>query len=440
MLRARLAALLAGSLLVALIGFAIVVDALFTRQELARLEGLLRRELDRVTTLVERSQVGATFLEDDAGLVLQFVDGDGTVQLPADAGPALPLRTEPERVRRDGQRSWLVASSPWRLPSGREVGTVRIGVDLAEVTAVRAALGRAILLGGGGLALVVTTVALVLLGRALAPLGRLVQEADRVDPGRPDLEVAPEAAERDDEVGRLARALRRSMTAIRERQQAERDALAEVAHELAAPLSVVAGRLRGLEDRDATPDPDVRSARQAADELLYTSQDLLTLARGELDRVLDLQALDLSEVAHAVAAETPDVGVEAEGVQEVLGSPERLRQALRNLVRNAVQAGGDPSDVRLAVRRDADEVVATVVDRGPGLPEPAERLFERHVSGRPGGTGLGLSVARAIAEAHDGVLHAVDRAGGGARFELRLPALDARLESSDGAAEGSGGG
>jgi signal transduction histidine kinase len=433
-LRARLAALLAGSLLVALIGFALVVDALFLRQELARLEGVLGRELDRVTRLVERSQVGATFLAEDAGLVLQFVDREGTVQLPADAGPALPLRVEPARVRGEGQRSWLVASAPWRLPSGREVGTVRIGADLADVTGARAALGRAILLGGGGLALVVTTAALLLLGRALAPLRRLVHEADRVDPARPDLEVAPEAAARDDEVGRLARALRRSMAAIRERQQAERDALAEVAHELAAPLSVVAGRLRGLEERDASP--EIRSAREAADELLYTSQDLLTLARGELERVLDLRALDLSELARTVATETLTDTVGADDPHEVLGSPERLRQALRNLLRNATQAGGDPAEVRLEVRREGDEVVAGVVDRGPGLPAATERLFERHVSDRPGGSGLGLSVARAIAEAHDGALRAENRPGGGARFELRLPALDARLEEDERESDG----
>jgi signal transduction histidine kinase len=428
-LRRRLGLLLAGSLLVALAGFAVVVDALFLRQELGRLEALLQRELARVTQLVERSQVGATFLEEDGGLRLQFVDGEGIVQLPLDAGPSLPLRAEPGRVVAADGGEWLVASAPWRLPSGREVGTVRIGADLADVNAARAALGRAILLGGGGLALLVSAVALAILGRSLAPLQRLVREADRVDPARPDLELATRAAGRDDEVGRLARALRRAMTAIRERQQAERDALAEVAHELAAPLSVVAGRLRSLEEREGSS--EVRAAREAADELLHTSQDLLTLARGELERVLDLQALDLTPLVRAVAAETPSVAVHADGPHEVLGSPERVRQALRNLLRNALQVGGDPEEVAVSLRADGDEVVVEVVDRGPGLPEGGERLFARHVSARPGGTGLGLSVARAIAEAHDGSLRAANRAGGGARFELRLPALDARLDEDE---------
>jgi signal transduction histidine kinase len=428
-LRRRLALLVAGSLLTALAGFAVVVDALFLRQELGRLEALLRRELTRVTQLVERSQVGATFLREDAGLRLQFVDGDGTVQLPLDAGPALPLRSGPGRVAGHDGREWLVASAPWRLPSGRDVGTVRIGADLADVNAARAALGRAILLGGGGLALLVTVAALAILGRSLAPLQRLVREADRVDPARPDLELATLAAGRDDEVGRLARALRRAMTAIRERQQAERDALAEVAHELAAPLSVVAGRLRTLEEREGSL--EVRAAREAADELLHTSQDLLTLARGELERVLDLQALDLASLVRAVAAETPSVSVHAEGPHEVLGSPERLRQAIRNLLRNALQVGGDPEEVAVTVRAAAAEVVVEVLDRGPGLPEASERLFARHVSGRVGGSGLGLSVARAIAEAHDGSLRAANRAAGGARFELRLPTLEARLDEDE---------
>jgi signal transduction histidine kinase len=437
-LRTRLALLVAGSVLAGLIGFAVVVDVLFTRFQRDQIDTLLAREARRAATLVAESQVGASFLEDaDRASLLQFVDADGVVRLPVGGGAALPLATEPTRVVREDGEEWLVTSVPWILPSGLEIGTVRVGQSFEGVAAVRAALLRAILLGGAALALATTSLALWLLSRSLAPLTTLVGEAERIDPARPQLEAPLVATGRSDEVGALARSLEAAAAAIRERQQAERDALAEVAHELAAPLSVVAGRLRGIEARD--PSPEVRAAREAADELLYTSRDLLAVARGELERGVEMEVVDLAEIVRGVAAETPFVRVDAAPGQEVLGSPERLRQAIRNLLRNALAAGGDPSQVRAEVRSFGDAVEVSVLDRGPGLPPGEEEtLFERHRSRRAGGTGLGLSVARTIAIAHDGSLTARQRAGGGACFVLRLPTLASQLD--DGAEAGAEGG
>lgn len=430
MLRNRLALLVAGSVLAGLAGFAVVVDVLFTRFQRDQIDALLVREAERAATLVAESRVGASFLGDDErASLLQFVDADNVVRLPVGGGPALPLATEPTRARRDDGSEWLVTSVPWTLPSGLEVGTVRVGQSFEGVTEVRAALFRAILLGGGALALATTTLALWMLGRALAPLTTLVREAERIDPARPQLETRLVASRRPDEIGALARTLESAVAAIRERQQAERDALAEVAHELAAPLSVVAGRLRGIEARQ--PSPEVRAAREAADELLYTSRDLLAVARGELERGVEMEVVDLAELVRGVAAETPFVQVEAVPGQEVLGSPERLRQAVRNLLRNALAAGGEPSQVRAEVRSAGDVVEVAVLDRGPGLPPGEEEtLFERHRSRRAGGTGLGLSVARTIADAHDGRLLARQREGGGAVFTLRLPSLASRLDDA----------
>jgi signal transduction histidine kinase len=427
-LRTRLALLVAGSVLAGLIGFAVVVDVLFTRFQRDQMDTVLSREAQRAATLVAESQVGASFLEDgDRASLLQFVDADGVVRLPVGGGPALPLAREPTRVTREDGSEWLVTSVPWTLPSGLEIGTVRVGQSFEGVAAVRAALLRAILLGGAALALATTSLALWLLGRSLSPLTTLVREAERIDPARPQLEARLVASGRPDEVGALARSLEAAVAAIRERQQAERDALAEVAHELAAPLSVVAGRLRGIEARD--PSPEIRAARRAADELLYTSRDLLAVARGELERGVDMEVVDLAQLVRGVAAETPFVQVDAGPVLEVLGSPERLRQAVRNLLRNALAAGGEPSQVRVEVAGDADAVAVTVLDRGPGLPPgDAETLFERHRSRRAGGTGLGLSVARSIAEAHEGTLTAFPREGGGACFVLRLPSLASHLD------------
>ena len=226
----------------------------------------------------------------------------------------------------------------------------------------------------------------------------------------------------------MARALNAALVAIRERQQAERDALAEVAHELAAPLTVVAGELRQL--AGARPaDKQVRAARDAADELLHTSQDLLTLARGELDRAPDLSVVDVADVARSVVDAYPGVAFDADGGDaRVFAHPDRVRQALRNLVRNAVQAAG-AEHVRVRVAGGEDEVRCTVEDDGPGMPpEVLEHVFDRFVSGRAGGVGVGLTVVKRIVQAFDGRIEARSAPGKGTAFEVVLPGWRRQVE------------
>lgn len=425
MLTRRLGLLVAASLMAALVAFGALVDLAFVRQQRTQQDALLERELARVTTLVQRSQLDTAFLDEGVGMTLQFVGAGGEVRIPPTDDAPLPYHEAPTRVRHTDGLPFLVLGGPWRLPSGREVGTVRLGVNLSGVAAARATLWRVLVAVGASIALVAGAVTLWSLRRALAPLERLVREAEAIDPADPQRIALPWGRAHDDEVGRLARVLDRALEGIRAHRRRERDALAEVAHELAAPLSVVAARLAALEGR--VDDPGVRAAREAADELLHTSRDLLTLARGELEQRLPMEAVDLAGVVRSVAAETPAVRVEAAGSVEVLGSPDRLRQLVRNLIRNALQAS-EKGGVEVRAFEDEDEAVLEVLDRGPGVPRgEEERIFSRHVSGRRGGTGLGLSVARRIAEAHDATLAAAPRDGGGAAFTLRMPGLASRF-------------
>lgn len=429
MLRLRLPIAVVAVLVLALGAFGLLADRLFERSQRAQLDALLTRELERVQRLVADGQVGARFVRDDGpDLRIQFVDGEGAVQLPPGGAEALPLVAQPTLHAPEAR---LVASVPWHLPSGREVGTVRAALDVSGFLAARADLRRSLLLAGAVLVVAGGVLVFLWVRRALRPLGVLARRAAAVDPARPDAapSLAPDPA-RHDEIAHVARALQSALDAVRARQQAERDALAEVAHELSAPLTVVAGRLRALEAAHGA-DPGLRSARRAADELLHTSQDLLTLARGELGRELELRAVDVGALARELAEEVGDVRVEAQGPVEALGDPERLRQALRNLLRNAQQAGGPEATVVLRVHAEAEWAVLEVADRGPGLPEgPPHRVFERHVSGRRGGNGLGLSVAREIALRHEGSVTAAPRPGGGARFVLRVPRLQESVEDT----------
>src|SRR5262249_34530747 len=102
---------------------------------------------------------------------------------------------------------------------------------------------------------------------------------------------------------------------------------------------------------------------------------------------------------------------------------EKLRQAIRNLVLNATQVGGEGVHVRVEVADDGDRARVTVADDGPGVPaDLAATLFEPFVTARPGGSGLGLAVPRRVAERHGGSLVLESTPGApGARFSIYLP-------------------
>lgn len=441
MLRHRLGILVAGALLLALLASALLTVALFERYQLSEMSALLDRELGRVQTLMSSPEIGANLL--DAGfefLTLQLVAADETVMAPSGDPEPLPLTAAKSWVEWDG-RPHLVASQRWVLGSGVVLGTVRLGYDATSAVAVRRDLQRSLLLAAGLIALVCGVTALFVLRRQLRPLTLLAEEAAALEPGDPQLNLPPL---RSDEVGRVGNALAGAVDAIRQRHQAERNALAGVAHELAAPLSVVAGQLESL--AVTNPSPQLHAARDAARELLHTSQDLLTLARGELRTPLELSVVALAGIAQRVCAEYPGVTFTAQGEGLLLGSPERLAQVVRNLVRNAAQAGSGPGGVTVVVADDGNAVTLTVSDDGPGVSaEARERLFDRHFTQRraEGGSGLGLSVVRELVEAHGGRVEVLDSkpadqpegphgAGAvGATFRVTLAPLEAVLSEGD---------
>jgi signal transduction histidine kinase len=116
-----------------------------------------------------------------------------------------------------------------------------------------------------------------------------------------------------------------------------------------------------------------------------------------------------------------DVTVTVDGEGTATGSPQKLRQVVTNLIKNAVEAAGSHGSVRIHADASRDWVTLSVADSGPGIaPEVNDRLFEPFFTTKPRGTGLGLAVSQAIARAHGGSID-VDRSPtGGALFTLRL--------------------
>jgi signal transduction histidine kinase len=207
---------------------------------------------------------------------------------------------------------------------------------------------------------------------------------------------------------------------------------AMVAHEVRNPLGVLRGQVELARERlpETTPPRErERFAEMLAeiDRLNRLTEEFLGLAR---DLPLDLEPVDLGALASAIADEVriaaPSARIAvsvADAPGDVHADPARLRQALFNLVLNAVQVGGDGVEVAIEVGVAGERARIGVVDDGPGVPAAlAPTLFEPFVGSRAGGSGLGLAVARRVAERHGGALVLESPPGArGARFALYLP-------------------
>lgn len=240
--------------------------------------------------------------------------------------------------------------------------------------------------------------------------------------------------DRDDEIGDLGRAFQELLAALDDRNEANAAFAADLAHEMKNPVAAVRACAEALEgDRPLDAERAARLSRVLADssrrlDLLVTR--FLELARAEaglpgvVREDVDLAALAGGLVEHARADERC-AGVTVEIVARpavVHGVSERLEAAVRNLLDNAVAFAGDGGTVRVEVGCDDGVVRLTVSDSGPGIDaEDLPRVFDRFHTRRPGGTGLGLPLARAVIEAHGGRVTASSPPGGGARFEIRLP-------------------
>jgi signal transduction histidine kinase len=266
--------------------------------------------------------------------------------------------------------------------------------------------------------------------------------AARVDAG--DLDPRMPVTGRSDEVRVLTDSFNRMLDRLAEAFAGQRDFVADASHELRTPLTVIRGQLEVLAAQERPSGAEVRRVESLVQgEIARISRlvdDLLLLAQsGQMD-FLRLESVDLEPF---VSELWDGVSLTAERRFErgplphgsLRADPDRLAQALRNLLRNAIEhtAAGD-GVVRLEVEQiPPDRIRFVVTDDGAGLPvSERERVFERFHRTDPartraaGGAGLGLAIVRAIAEAHGGHVKAREaRTGRGARFELELPVFRA---------------
>ncbi|HEX7003976.1 MAG TPA: HAMP domain-containing sensor histidine kinase [Trueperaceae bacterium] len=397
----------------------------YQRNQWSQLEGLLLRELNRMEGVLSNPVVGVPLdAPERLGTVMQLVTPDGRVVLPRNAGETLPAEEEITLVQFAG-RTYLSAR---RTLNGGS--TLRIGLDVTDEVNARTDLARQLTWLGALISLIAALIGGLVAQGALAPLASLARQARGIDPSDPG---QVEYRGPKDEVAEVASALNAALGNIRQRREEERAFMAEVAHELAAPLTLVKGHLDAYERHvgsnagsNGHEKSHLRAANDAAQELLLTSQDLLTLARGELERQMHNEVVRLDELLERTHLAYPGIRIETQKGVRVVGDSHMLMQAVRNLVRNAIQATGGPEGVSIELEERADQVELRVRDEGPGIaPERLERIFERYFSGSRG-AGVGLTVVSRIVEQHGGDLR-VETGAEGTCFTVVLPSFAAQL-------------
>jgi len=350
---------------------------------------------------------------------------------------------------------------------GKAVTNVRNAPDMTPVLSAAVPVGRNVLLATDndraftrtvriqraviGSAMTAVILLSILLSMFLArtivrPMRRLAIAAHRVRLGRSREVRVPRLPSRSDEIGLLARAVSDMSQSLRQRIDNIEAFAADVTHELKNPLASLRSAIDGIDNVDdpalkhrlmAIAREDVARLDRLINDIGEAARTDAELARAQFERV-DLGPL-IEQIVHGWESrrETGDTRIAFArprmDTAVVMGKPDRLARAINNILDNAVSFSPAGGLVEIAAARVGDEVRIRVDDEGPGVPpEAREAIFNRFHSVRPERegfgrhSGLGLAIARAIVEGHDGEIDVQDRddAPSGARFTIRVPAAD----------------
>jgi two-component system OmpR family sensor kinase len=421
----------------------------------------------------------------------------GTPNLPQQSVPNVPTSTAWATSNSgkfltvnavSGSDTWRIVVSP--VTVGNVSGTLVVGYDLGNIGAVIHRLVMVDLIVSGGIIIVLAIVAIAVVQANLRPLNDIELTASQIAKGHLNHRI-PERDPRT-EIGSLGHSLNAMLsqieTAFHAQEESEQAAhrsedrmrrfIADASHELRTPLTTIRGfaeyyRQRGgvRKDQDQlsgtspagstapdgtagdglTPqdlDRIMRRLEAEASRMGLLVEDLLTLARLDQQRPLNLAPVDLLALAgdavqdaRMVAPGRPiDLSVAPGAAFLVDGDEPRLRQVIGNLVNNALTHTPPDTPVRVKIAsgnldNGAPAVVLDVEDDGPGMErDQAQRVFERFYRAdqarnrASGGTGLGLAIVAGLVAAHGGTVSVRTAPGEGADFQVRLPlSPDARV-------------
>ena len=354
------------------------------------------QQQDAIRALALRLRVNVALFDSE----LRLIASEGDVP-----PPPPPFDRRPGWMPGAGPPSWAIP-----LPDGRWI------VARAPPRERRhPAIGLILVLGG--IALIIAIAAFPVVRGLTRRLERLQHGVETLGAGDLSARVKAEGC---DEVAQLAQAFNKSAARIEELVNAHRLLLAHASHEIRTPLS----RIRlGIEMLSEKPDPRYKAGlEQDIAELDGLVDAILLASRLDMNKTLQQrESVDLLALAAEEAARYEDCTVDGMPVT-LQADPRLLRHLIRNLLDNAVRHGAPP--LRVDVRRDAGNAMLDVMDAGKGIPQAErERVFVPfyRLPGEAKGSGLGLSIARQIAQMHGGEVIVTERADSASCLRVVIP-------------------
>jgi len=319
---------------------------------------------------------------------------------------------------------------------GNVVARAGVGEPTSASDRAKRAVRDEFLLAGALAALAALAGGFAVASRVAAPLRRMAHVAARVDAG--DLGPRMEIGDRRDEVRVLAEAFDHMLDRLQDAFDRQTGFVADASHELRTPLTVIRGQIEVLAMTEHPDRDEVRRVEKLVgvevERMSRLVEDMLLLAQVGEEEFLRPSVIEVRPFVQDLVRGLVDVAprrLVVRAIPELLieADEDRLAQALRNLLRNAIAHTADDGAVELGVETAGGRVLFVVDDDGPGIP-PDQRAavfdrFRRLDGGRArdaGGAGLGLAIVQAIARAHGGRAWAGAAPSGGARFVLAIPA------------------
>ncbi|MCT1563828.1 sensor histidine kinase [Corynebacterium glucuronolyticum] len=370
----------------------------------------------------------------------QMPNGDLVVMNDRDSAPDLSTIVTNGQPYTVDPAAGSNSSAYWRVLAVRTGGTTTVVAQSLEEeqSTVKNLIKTQASIGLSSL-LLVALIAILVIYRALRPLRTVESVAQAITDG--DMNRRVPAWPQTTEVGKLACAintmleqLQDSLQKSRRQEKEMRQFVGDASHELRTPLTSVKG-FAELYKTGATDDADwvLSKIQEEAGRMTTLVEDLLALTRAE-GNPLDKQKVDLMEVIESlgtslrVAYPDREITIGESEPLYVLADEEKIRRVFTNLMVNGLVHGG--KDVSVLPTADDTDVIIDVRDNGQGMaPEDLEHIFDRFYrtdesrSRQSGGSGLGLSIAKSLVEAHGGSLSVTSTKGVGSTFTVRLPRL-----------------
>jgi two-component system, OmpR family, phosphate regulon sensor histidine kinase PhoR len=421
-----------------------------TSMTLGQIDSQIRRvagiENLRITLITEDGHV-----IDDSDVPLEGIAGvENHLQRPEiQEALTLPVGSNIRLSATVGRNFLYVAKRINTEPSGgalKNVAFIRLSMPLEEVLDRINSLRAIIAFAGIIVLIVVVGVSFFVSRRISNPMVQIAESVERIRSGDLDTHIAITSR---NEIGRVADAinelvekLKTDIAEVKKLQKVRSEFLGNVSHELRTPIFAIQGfietLLNGAVDDASVNRAFLEKTKTNADRLNALLEDLINISQiesGEMkmsfryfnvNEFLETVVRDFQEMGRQKKISVSDTYSTASNV-EVLGDRDRLRQALSNLIDNAIKYSAPGAEVVISSEEIQESVRISVADTGAGIaPEHLTRIFERFYrvdkdrSREVGGTGLGLAIVKHIIEAHGSSIEVESRSGKGSTFSFRL--------------------